>query len=218
LDAAKKDTSKLPWRIPDWFGNLNPEWLQKFAVYNDELVRFNRTVSLVSMGTSDKVDLIHFSDSILGWQAIKRDFRSSNLYDIGSGNGFPGLVIAIMEPKLPIYLVESDVRKAEFLKHVMTVCGLSNVKVLTIRLEMLEPASIQSAVLRGFSNIPKALLGLRKVMAPKGKIYHFKGPEWTTEIAALPQQLCSTWNNVHIGDYSLPDSKITHTIVKSELI
>lgn len=208
----------MPWRIPDWFGNLNREWITKFSIYNDELVRFNRTLSLISAGTVDKVDLVHFSDSILGWQIIKKDFKAPSIHDIGSGNGFPGLVIGIMEPKLPVFLVESDTRKAEFLKHVITVAGLPNVKVLMLRLETIEAGSVHSAVLRGFSNIPKALLGLRKVMSPKGKIYHFKGPEWTTEIAALPQQLCSTWNNAHLGDYSLPDTKVTHTIVKSELI
>ena len=192
--------------------------MSRFAIYNDELIRFNRSISLVSAGTIDKVDFAHFADCILGWQTIKKEFRGTSVCDIGSGNGFPGLVIAIMEPKMSVTLIDSDTRKAEFLKHVVTVCGLSNVKVRMMRLELIEPNSIENAVLRGFSNIPKSLLGLRKVMTPRGRIFHFKGPEWPTEIAAMPQQLCSTWNNVHMGDYTLPDSKVIHTIVKSELI
>lgn len=149
---------------------------------------------------------------------MKKNFQGKELYDVGSGNGFPGIIIGILQPTLNLVLVESDIRKAEYLKHTADLLGLKNVKVRNLRLEAMENASISNAVLRGFANIPKALLAFRKVMAQKGQIYHFKGPEWSTELAALPQQLCSTWNNSHLGDYTLPGGQVTHAIVCSQLI
>jgi len=164
------------------------------------------------------MDLVHFSDAILGWQMIAKDFRGTTLWDIGSGNGFPGIVIGILEPKIHLVLLEADSRKAEYLKHCIDVLGLKNAKVVCQRLEDLNPNTIPAAVIRGFANISKTLLVSRKVMAPKAKIYHFKGPEWITELTNMPQQLCSTWNSEPLGDYSLPDGKIIHTIVKSDLV
>ncbi len=187
-------------------------------LFNDELIRFNKTLSLVSSSTLVKIDRVHVADSILGWQIIKKDFKGSQLFDIGSGNGFPGIVIGLMEPGLQLTLVESDIRKAEYLKHTVDVCKLKNVKVVTQRLNTFRHGSVTTSVLRGFANIPKALLGFRKLVPKHGQIYHFKGPEWSTEVAALPQQLCSMWNNSYIGDYSIPESKIVHTIVRSDLI
>ena len=89
--AEKKEPPKAPWRVPTWFGDLTPESLKKLQCYNDELLRFNKTISLVSTSTADKVDLVHFADSILGWRTIKPVFSGSVIYDIGSGNGFDQL-------------------------------------------------------------------------------------------------------------------------------
>ena len=108
-------------------------------------------------------------------------------------------------------------RKAEFLKHCVTYLKLKNLKVLNRRAELLDPKQIKAGMSRGFASIKKTLLTLRKGTAGGGTFFHFKGPEWSTEVAALPQQLCSTWNTRHVGDYFLPETSISHTIVESVL-
>jgi 16S rRNA (guanine527-N7)-methyltransferase len=216
-NAAKKEP-RFQWRLGEWLPDLTPETQSKLKLFNDELLRFNKTISLVSVGTVDKIDQVHFADSILGWRLIRKTFKGKSIFDIGSGNGFPGLVISILEPDLGVVLVESDTRKAEYLKHCIDVLGLKNTKVLIRRIESVDPGSVGSAMVRGFANITRVLLTFRKIMTRKGEIFHFKGPEWITELTAMPQQLCSTWNNDHLGDYSLPGSQVMHTVVRSHLI
>jgi 16S rRNA (guanine527-N7)-methyltransferase len=201
------------FRIPIWFPDLDKLVIDKLLLYQKELLKFNNTINLISARLIDETDRIHFADSILGGQIVLRENDASEIYDIGSGNGFPGLVMAVMSPEIKFVLVDSDRRKSEFLKHMVSVLGLSNVTVRVARLETLHAGTIHTAVCRAFSHLPRTLLISRKAMADGGKFFNFKGNEWSFEIAQLPEQLCSTWNTGLVEEYKLPESEIVHSIV-----
>lgn len=153
----------------------------------------------------------------MGWRVIEPMIAGSSVYDIGSGNGFPGIVASLLAPEKIFKLVEADSRKAEFMKHCINALELKNAQVLVKRAESMGADRIDFGMTRGFASIQKTLLTLRRSCNAKASLFHLKGPEWSTEVVALPQQLCSTWNTVHVADYELPESKIHHTIVKSIL-
>jgi 16S rRNA (guanine527-N7)-methyltransferase len=140
------------------------------------------------------------------------------IYDIGSGGGFPGIVMAILRPQWKMILIEKDPKKCEYLSHLSKHLGLSNVEIRCTGIESLKPGSIECAVTRGFSSLPKSLLIFRKLVKKGGKVFHLKSEEWASELADIPTQLCSFWLPSLLGDYKLPLGEVKFAVVKTEKI
>lgn len=207
------------WRIKEWFPGLSDKIHADLKSYHNELLKFNKVVNLVSPKTIPHADAIHFADSILSSQEVyKKINKNSMLYDIGSGNGFPGLVFSILYPDIQITLLDSDERKCEFLKHIVTVLNLKNVVVSNKKLEMLPNDSIPQAICRGFAPLPKALLNLRKLVKSGGSVFHLKADEWSMEVSQIPTQLCSVWQPTLDSEYKLPIGEIRLFIVRTDKI
>lgn len=187
--------------------------IERLHLYHGELLKFNSKLNLISRNTERDADEAHFADCILAAQTLAKVDLGANVYDIGSGNGLPGLLMAILSPKTTFHLVESDVRKAEFLKHVAHTLQLGNATVLNVRVESLPAGSITNAVSRGFASVSKACVAVSKVMASGGVFYHLKGNSWSTEIAEIPSQLMSQWAPELIGEYVLPVSQARRAVV-----
>jgi 16S rRNA (guanine527-N7)-methyltransferase len=205
----------IQWRIPQWFPDLPQEILTQFKEYHSELIRFNKSVNLIGVKTIPVADALHFADAILAWRIIKKDLKFPEIYDFGSGNGFPGLVMAILAPETKFHLVEVDQRKAEFLKHMTTHLNLKNVNILIRQIETLPDQSIQAAVARGFAPLARAIIVGRKLFPKDGVFYHLKGEEWATEIADIPAQVCSYWQPSLLGEYRLPVGEVRFAVVKT---
>lgn len=205
------------WRIKEWFPELSSKTHEQLRVYFDELIKFNKVVNLISTKTVFNADAIHFADSIQASLIVSKKANKNNvLYDIGSGNGFPGLVYSILFPDQKLALVDTDERKCEFLKHVATVLGNGNVEVLTKKIESFGPDSIDQAICRGFAPLPRILLALRKTVKDGGQIFHLKGDEWGMEVSQIPIQLCSSWQPLLEGDYRLPSIDTKLHVIRTE--
>lgn len=215
----KKDMTPS-WRLKAWFPDINFVMHEQLKKYFTELLRFNKTINLISSKSEFYSDAIHFADSILASRAVSKNINKNEpLYDLGSGNGFPGLVYAILYPDQSVILLDSDERKCEFLKHIINTIGLKNANVSNIKVEQLGVDSIDQAICRGFSPLPKALLTLRKIVKLRGTIYHLKSEEWATEVSQIPIQLCSIWQPQLLADYILPvGDKIKMYIVKTDKV
>lgn len=216
-----KDSSEalLPrWRIDQWFPELNPQTKDYLKAYHTELLKFNKTVNLIGVKTIEHADAIHFADCILAHKVIVPHFKQIPIYDFGSGNGFPGVVFAILSPQYSFKLVEIDQRKSEFLKFVVSSLKLKNVEVLNVKLESLPLDSVDQAICRAFAPISKSILLGRKIFKLGGKFFHMKGEEWATEIASIPTQLCTFWQPSLLGDYKLPVGEVRFAIVQTEKI
>lgn len=95
---------------------MSPETLEKLEVYHALLLKWQDKINLISPNTIPTAWERHFVDSM----QLERFVSSSSktLLDLGSGAGFPGLVLAIMRPDIKVHLVESDSKKCSFLKTV----------------------------------------------------------------------------------------------------
>jgi 16S rRNA (guanine527-N7)-methyltransferase len=204
------------WRIKDWFPDLDEKTHQHLKTYFLELIKFNKVVNLISAKTVPHADAIHFADSILASRAIREKVNKSvPLYDLGSGNGFPGLVYAILYPDQKVTLIDSDERKCEFLKHVSEALPILNVTVLNKKIEMLPNSSLDQAICRGYAPLPRALLTMRKILKSKGQIFHLKADEWSMEVSQIPTQLCSAWQPALDSEYKLPIGDIKLYVVRT---
>lgn len=206
------------WRIPKWFPNLSHQAQTQLRAFHSELLYFNGRMNLISPRSEKSADLIHISDGILGSQAVFGQTESKEIFDIGSGNGIPGIIMALLDPSRQIVLVDADARKIEFMKHCIARLGLTNCTTLHARLEELGESSIHCAVSRGFASLSKSLLLVRRAASPDCEFFHFKGPAWSTEVAEIPSQILASWEPVHVTDYDLPTGEHTMSIVLTKRI
>ncbi len=95
--------------------NVSRETISRLQAYHDLLIKWQKAINLVSPKTLEDIWERHFADSAQLAIHIPENIKVA---DLGSGAGFPGLVLAVMRPDLEIHLVESDSRKCEFLKNV----------------------------------------------------------------------------------------------------
>lgn len=195
-----------------------------FLVMNEEVIKFNKKINLISPATIGVMESVHFLDSVLGSQLILKDSPSLEFYDAGSGNGFPGLILASLDSQRSVKLVESDQRKAEFIEHCAFKMNLSNVEVICDRVESLALSSPVVFVSRAFSSIPKAL-NLYKKASPLGfRAYHFKSANWASELIKpsflddnVPHgtKLSGQFMHKPIGKYQLPHNSQDFYIIRS---
>lgn len=207
------DAGNALWRIAEWFPDLSPRVLEQLKAYHGELLKFNAKVNLISRNTERDADEGHFADSLLALKAMAKSNLGSPVYDIGSGNGLPGIVLGILDPAREVMLVESDSRKSEFLKHVVHTLNLSNVKIVNVRLESLGFKTPQVGISRGFASISRTCLLCNKVFPAGSRFYHLKGNAWSSEIAEIPSQLISVWTPELVGEYVLPVSQARRAVV-----
>ena len=201
-------------KIAKWFPKLTPATVDQLSKYHDELLKYNKTINLVSEQTLKKADIVHFSDCILATTLIEQNLiPNAPLYDFSSGNGFPGLVYGILFPKNQVILLEKDTRKAEFLKHVRTLIPLDNVEVRNIDADALPENSVQNAMTRAYLPLNKVLLTARHQIKPGGKFFHLKSDSWPQELASVPSQLFTVWDPSLLGQYSLPETGVTMAVV-----
>ena len=136
--AASTPSPRAAVDGPDAFREafgVSRETVEKLITYEEELKRWQKAVNLVAPSTLDTIWQRHFADS-----AQVADFippNANHICDVGSGGGFPGLVLAIMLTKprdLRVTLVESDTRKAAFLRETARRIEIP-VEILSTRIE-----------------------------------------------------------------------------------
>ena len=106
-------------------------------LYCRELQKWNKRINLIARNTAP-AEIIekHFLDSLTLLPCIAAlDANSPTLLDVGTGAGFPGLVLAAVMPELAVTLVEPRQKRVSFLRHIIRTLKLSNVQVIASRLE-----------------------------------------------------------------------------------
>ncbi len=200
------DPERSRIRFREWFPAMSESDIDKLIVYLGELNKFNKAVNLVSPSTLAQADALHLADSVYAGELIvPKLIDGEALFDFGSGNGFPGLVLGALNPSLQVKLVDRDERKLEFCKHVAATIGAKNITTIKCEVERLPPGSVKNVVSRGFAPLAKAMMIARAPVAKGGKFFHLKGEQWATELSSVPSQLFSFWQPSLIGSYRLPD-------------
>ncbi len=146
------------------------------------LARWNKRLNLTAIRSADDMISHHILDSLAGCRYVK----GNRLLDIGSGGGFPGLPLAIVDPNRAVTLLDSRGKRVEFLRYVVAQIGLKNVSVIKSRIEDYQPAEkFDTLTARAFSSLSE-LLRLSKGNRPPGtRLLAFKGRLPAEEIASL---------------------------------
>ena len=112
---------------------LDADKLDKLEKYYQMLVDANNKFNLTAITDKKDVYLKHFYDSILA--SLVFDSDNFSLCDMGTGAGFPGIVLKIVFPKIRLTLVDATKKKTEFLKEVVSTLNLNDVCVYNDRIE-----------------------------------------------------------------------------------
>lgn len=115
---------------------LSNEQLEKLKKYADFLLEYNKTTNLTAIRDIEGVYLKHFYDSMLVVSNELVDFsKIDNLIDIGTGAGFPGMVLKILYPNMNVTLLDSNNKKTKFLTELKELLDLDDVKIINDRAE-----------------------------------------------------------------------------------
>ena len=113
---------------------LTDKQLNQLEKYFELLIEYNKVMNLTGITEKDQVYLKHFYDSLTLIKVINLKNYNS-LCDIGTGAGFPGLVLKIVFPNLKVTLLDSLNKRIEFLKEVSNQLGLENIEIVHSRAE-----------------------------------------------------------------------------------
>ena len=112
---------------------FNDEMIEKLEKYRQELKDYNEHTNLTAIKDDEGIYLKHFYDSLTIVKAIDLN-NVHNLLDIGTGAGFPGMVIKIFFPHLDVYLLDSNNKKTTFLKYLAEILDVK-VNIINKRVE-----------------------------------------------------------------------------------
>ena len=158
---------------------LAPPLLQYLAL----LDRWNRTYNLTAIRDPREMVTRHLLDSLAMHPFVQR----GTLADLGTGPGLPGIPLAIAKPGLQVTLVESNGKKARFLREAVRTLGLGNARVAESRAEALdEPAAYDALTARALDVLSGIIEVGGHLLKPQGQLLAMKGVHPHEEIAALP--------------------------------
>lgn len=155
------------------------------------LIAENREQNLISKPSEAQIWQRHIADSVQLLSFVPRETWQNGSeeawLDLGTGAGFPGLVIAAIAPDLPVYLVESRRRRVEWLKRMATAMSLPKCVTLGQRLEVVEPFSASVISARAFAPLPKLLKLSAAFSTSSTRFLLPKGRSAAQELMKLPK-------------------------------
>lgn len=181
VHCLKEGASELGIDLPE-------SRIDMFCIYKSMLLEANRAINLTSITDDPGVAVKHFVDSLSCLLAAGTDSWRS-LVDVGTGAGFPGLVLKIMNPRAYALLLDSVQKKVDFVRKVADSLGLDGVEAVHGRAEDLGKAveyreEFDLAVGRGVASVSALAEYCLPFVRPGGLFVAMKGPRVVDEIDA----------------------------------
>ncbi|MFT3808049.1 16S rRNA (guanine(527)-N(7))-methyltransferase RsmG [Arenimonas sp.] len=163
--------------------DLAPALAPRLLYYLSLLERWNKTYNLTAIRDPREMLVKHLLDS-LAMHAFVDDQR---LADLGTGPGLPGIPLAIAKPQLRVALVESNGKKARFLREAVRQLGLSNARVIESRAEAVDEAGQYDLITaRALDRLAGIVRVGGHLLRPGGQLLAMKAARVDEEVAELP--------------------------------
>lgn len=176
---------------------LSAEQAELLLVLLDELDDWNQRMNLTAIRDRDQQIAKHLLDSL----SIHAFLRGKRIADIGTGAGFPGLPLALVNPDREFTLLDSTAKKLRFVEHAAARMGLTNVTTAHARAEVFKPRERFDCVLaRAVGPIETFVHWCGPLVVGGGRLLAMKGRFPEAEIAALP----SGWKVAAVHRLTVP--------------
>jgi len=175
---------------------MSPSQLQSISTYIDILLRWNARINLTAIRDPEEIVTRHFGESLFAARHLfpkvypvpsvspvakdvdvdaANDRRpttngSIRVADLGSGAGFPGIPIKLWAPNITLTLVESNHKKATFLREVARALRLTHVNIQNVRAEKLPPSTFDVITIRAVEGLTNILPLVRTLLVPSGRL------------------------------------------------
>ena len=150
----------------------------------DELSSWNRSYSLTAITAREAMISAHLLDSL----AAQPDLAGRLIADVGTGAGFPGLPLAVLEPHRNFTLIDSVAKKIRFVTHAARTLELLNVTALQTRVETLSPITpFDTVMARAYATLSDLLGSVQGLCGPATRVVALKGRYPQDELAELPR-------------------------------
>lgn len=191
---------------------LDERALERFSLYQRILAEENKVMNLTAITGEVEVARLHFLDCA----ALLRlaDFSGQRVVDVGSGAGFPGLVLKIACPAMSLCLVDSTEKRVDFLRRLCQKLELQDVDCMHLRAEE-APAQMREsfdfALARAVARLELLSELCLPLVKPGGAFIAMKGPGLEEELAAAGHALEVLGGTVErIAQTPVPGTELTH--------
>jgi len=168
-------------RLRELDPGVSRETLARLETMVEALLRWQKAINLVGRATLDDVWALHILDSAQLAPLIPETAKS--LVDLGSGAGFPGLVLAALRPELDVTLIESDARKSAYLGEAARKMGLpKQPKIVVSRIEAAPQAQADIVTARALAPLGQLLAWADRHRANPAICLFHKGKDWQAEL------------------------------------
>jgi 16S rRNA (guanine527-N7)-methyltransferase len=151
------------------FIELDETRLRAISIYIDLLLKWNARINLTAIREPNEIVQRHFGESLFAAKYLLDQHLPQAAIDLGSGAGFPGVPFAMLAPEVGVTLIESQQKKATFLKELIHALGLKNVKVFSDRAENY-PDTADLVMLRAVEKFGQALRVAVRLAKPGGRV------------------------------------------------
>jgi len=176
-------------KLDKGFGELG---LTTTAQQRDQLLgllallhKWNRAYNLTAVRDINEMIPRHLLDSA----SVAPFVSGPRLLDVGAGPGFPGLVLAILNPDLAVTLVDSNGKKVRFQRQAVMELGINNVTPVQTRVEQFAAGTFDQVISRAFASLGDFIALTRTLPTSKGQWLAMKGPGVDDELDALPEDV-----------------------------
>ena len=146
--------------------NLTDTQVSQADKYLSQILKWNKTRNLVSRNLKKNDLAEHFLDCAV----LQKHLLPGSAIDIGTGSGFPGICLGIIDPNRELTLVDSNRKKTSFLIHIKNELGLNSVSIKNLRMEEIEQINEINIVCRAFKEPAALLKTLENKISKENKI------------------------------------------------
>jgi 16S rRNA (guanine(527)-N(7))-methyltransferase RsmG len=181
------DATALKKRLEYYGIRPSARQLEQLWIFHELLREANPRLNMTRIHNFETMVRKHYVDSLIVGPMIEAELGGmpESMLDFGTGAGFPGVPLAIFYPRIRMILNESRANRAEFLREVVTRCGLENASVLGQRLVPDAGISVKAVILRAVGSMRKILERTHFALEKNGSLIFLKGPNCSSEIEEM---------------------------------
>lgn len=200
--------------------NLPVEGIPALVRYGDLLIETNKVMNLTAITDPEDVATLHFLDSAA--LLTLESFSGKSVVDVGTGAGFPGLPLRVLEPSIHLTLLDSLNKRIQFLETVCRELDLPDVACVHARAEEFAAEHRETfdlAVSRAVAALPVLCELCLPLVKPGGKFLAMKSVESDAELAAAQHAIAILGGAVEaVRDYAIPGTDVRHRLIVVEKV
>jgi 16S rRNA (guanine527-N7)-methyltransferase len=198
--------------------HLDGKAIEAFEFYLKELLKWNQKINLTSIRSEKGIVLKHFLDSLSVHPLLP---KNSSILDIGSGAGFPGIPLKIIQPTFEMTLIDSVRKKVDFQRHIIRVLGLKRIETIHGRVQdngILKSLRGHFDIIlsRAFSDLRTLLILSHPFLKEGGRVIAMKGDLGSGEFQISTETEDPRYRLQRTFSLTLPFSTYKRTILVFE--